>query len=69
MYRKQGDRVIIDISEDEYVSLLVTLGIALGAVMQRADPAFTDGILRLANSINEGNPRFRPYEVAPEPTT
>lgn len=59
MMRREGDRVLIDISKDEYLELLLMLGYAIGA----ASRPFQKSWLRLVNSINEGNPQFTPYEI------
>lgn len=65
-YKREGDRVTIEISVEQYLSLMLVLGSATGALQRRAgwlgavDPR---AVLRLANAINEGNPNHRPYEV------
>jgi hypothetical protein len=65
MMRREGGRVVIDISEDEFNSLLIMTGYAIAA--RRAHEPLPYGWVRLANSINEGNPNFTPYWVPPEP--
>lgn len=68
MMRREGGRVVIDISGDEYTLLLLALGVATGkaSMPDRARDlpgALMDHFLRLANSINEGNPNWTPYLV------
>ncbi|HTB10975.1 MAG TPA: hypothetical protein VK752_05365 [Bryobacteraceae bacterium] len=60
MMRREGGRVVIDISEEEYTLLLLKLGYATGRATDMAD---RNACLRLANAINEGNPQWTPYEV------
>ncbi len=61
MMRRENGRVVIEISLVEWEALLVTLGIAVGAV-SRNSPIFPQ-MVRLINVINEGNPNFTPYEI------
>jgi hypothetical protein len=61
MQRING-RVIIDISEDEYMSLMLALGYAIGA-RHRDEGRLPKGWLLLSNAINAWNPHFIPYEV------
>jgi hypothetical protein len=61
MFTRQNDRIIIDISEDEFDSLLIALGYAIGA--RSTHEPLPYGWLRLANSINEGNPNWTPYKL------
>lgn len=51
-------RVILelDLSEDEFVILSLALGYAAGN-----DPGPQNGFVRIANKINEGNPRWHPW--------
>jgi hypothetical protein len=54
--RRENGRVLIDISEHEYVCLLFMLGYALGC---NSRPDWW----RLVNSINDGNPDYIPYAI------
>lgn len=60
MMRREGGRVHIELSEDEFTTLLCCVGFAVGATTTR-EARFS--WLRLANAINEGNPAWTPYEV------
>ena len=73
MMRREGGRVVIEISSDEFHSLLLCLGYATGAASRRfggdvpsRDRMLADSWFRLANSINEGNPHWTPYGVPEE---
>ena len=61
MQRING-RVIIDISEDEFESLLLALGYAIGA-RHRDEGAMPKEWVRLVNAVNKGNQNFIPYEA------
>lgn len=70
MMRREGGRVVIDISEEEYESLLLCLGYATRKAMSTLhgydehlhrtvpsrDHKLATSWLRLTNAINEGNP-------------
>jgi hypothetical protein len=56
----------ITLDRNDYESLLVTLGYAIGAAIKDEDARRAWAILRLANRINEGNPAYIPYKVPPE---
>jgi hypothetical protein len=62
--RRENGRVVIDISQDEFDELLLALGYAAGDLMREGGNPYA--MLRLANSINEGNPAWTPYELPPE---
>lgn len=66
MFTRNGDRVQLDVSIDDWESLLVVIGIACGVVRSQGDRAGFFGIVALANRLNEGNAAFVPYEVPPE---
>lgn len=75
MMRREGGRVVIEISEEEFSGLLLMMGYAIGAaesenIQEKSAWAREynqrDAWLRLANAINEGNPNYTPYAV-PEP--
>jgi hypothetical protein len=65
MMKRTGGRVQIDISEDEFDCLLMTLGFAFAAAhKKKAGPIDERFILRLTNTINEGNPNYVRYDEA-----
>jgi hypothetical protein len=59
-WSEKGDRVVIDMTREEYNLLLIALGYATGAA-KNLD--LQQAFLRLVNMINEGNPNYTPYEV------
>ena len=61
--RREGERVVIDISEEEYTGLLRMMGFCAGTKFAQGDlPGFRAQLL-LANAINAGNPDWTCYEV------
>lgn len=62
MTRENG-RVKIDISEDELDLLNFAIGTIHGTAASRNQPALVAKILRLVNTINEGNGKYVPFEV------
>ena len=60
----EKDRVVIDMSRDDFDMLLLVLGLAAGG--QFDDRVFFWRVMKLANTINEGNPRYTPYEIPEE---
>lgn len=65
-WSKSGDEITIKLTQDEYGTLLLALGASVGAMHGKDDKLF-NAFLKLTNSINEGNPQYRPYEVREEP--
>jgi len=53
----------ITLTDDEFDQLLVVCGYAAGAAMKDRDDRLAYSFIRLANRINEGNPKWTPYEV------
>jgi len=56
--------VIITLNRQDYDSLLLCLGFASGSAMKEGSLSIADSFLRLANSINYGNPYWTPYETS-----
>lgn len=73
MMRSENGRVLIDFSQEEFDLLLLILGYSFGDHMRKAaeqaapfyagETAIPASWWRLLNSINEGNPNWRPYIV------
>jgi hypothetical protein len=69
MMRRKNGRVEFDLSEDDFMCLLVVLGFAWKAAEAHRNPAFRpEEVLRLANVINKGNPNYTPVEIEPAET-
>ena len=62
-FSKENGRVKIDISEEEYTSLLMVIGYAAGSAANKSTFYMC---IKIANVINEGNPRYTPYEIPKE---
>jgi hypothetical protein len=62
--RRENGKVLIEITDAEFAMLLLALGFATGSTTDDRDLKIR--ILRLVNSVNEGNPDFDSYAV-PEP--
>jgi hypothetical protein len=61
-YKRVNDRVLIDISVREFSELMIALGFFIG----QDGSGVNWEMVRLANSINEGNPQFIPYAIPKE---
>lgn len=58
----------INLTDDEFDQLLVVCGYAAGAAMNDRDDRLAYSFIQLANRINEGNPKYTPYELPEERT-
>jgi len=66
-FTSQGDRVTLEMTREQYDSLMTMLGFALGAVMaQIDDKEMFYSWLSFTNELNNGNPNFTPYEIPEE---
>lgn len=66
MMRRENGQVHLTITTDEFNTILMALGGFLSAAMQDQHPLAIH-VLRVANSINIGNPDWTPYEIPEEP--
>jgi len=62
MMKWENGRVLIDISLEEWERLLLLMGYAAAARRNNTGKFPADWI-RLINSIAEGSPDFKPYEI------
>jgi hypothetical protein len=61
-YREENGQVVLTMSVEDYQRVLMIFG---AASMTRLTELIPLGdILNLLNRLNEGNPNYRPYEVA-----
>jgi hypothetical protein len=61
-WKREGARIVIEIDGDTFDALMMCLGLAA------AHPEFCNIALCVANTVNEGNPHYRPYAITqPEP--
>jgi hypothetical protein len=60
--KRENGRVVIDISDADYKMLLIALGMAMAVSL--GDDERVALIVRLANTINEGNPDWTPYALS-----
>jgi hypothetical protein len=65
--RSVSDNVVIELTCDEFDSLLIMMGYAAGAASS-CDSQLLTSFLRLANAVNRNNPRWTPYAMPDEPT-
>lgn len=63
MYQRKDDTVTLTMTVEEYESLLMALGYALGFSNNRGNLDLFSEWIKLANSLNKGNPKYTPYEV------
>lgn len=65
-YRRDGDKVTLEMSLDDWERLLFMAGMAIGDAHRRSDMRAFYAELGVVNRINEGNPNFTPYEIPEE---
>jgi hypothetical protein len=58
----QGN-VTIKLTGNDYGGLLLCLGYATGAAVKEGDMRLADKFLEMSNIINQGNPKWVPYEI------
>jgi NADPH-dependent glutamate synthase beta subunit-like oxidoreductase len=64
---QEGDRVTIEMTRDDYDTLLIILGAGLSAIYSKeGDNRTYNSWLRFINELNNGNPNFTPYEIPSE---
>lgn len=61
-YREQGENVVLTISKNQYLMLMMALGIAAGTVCKQDERDLFRTLVKLTNSLNIGNPNYKPYE-------
>lgn len=64
-YKTDGETVTLTMTYDDYLSLILNLGIAAGAMSESEISTHLYGSLALANRLNAGNPTWTPYEIPP----
>lgn len=66
MYAEDQDgNVVITLNRQDYDSLLLCLGYAIGGATKDNALDIANVFLRLANTVNQGNPDWRPYATTP----
>lgn len=68
MLTRENGNVHITITEDDSMLLMVALGMAIAAAHQNENALFRS-FIRLADTINEGNPNYEPYGTTDAPPT
>ena len=63
---KQGNHVTLQMTRDDFDTLLLELGTAAGAAARDHDRVSLYRSLDLANRLNATNPDFTPYEIPAE---
>lgn len=61
-YTESGDKVTLEMTRDDYSTLMFMLSGALGSASQGRGLSF-NSCLRFVNELNRTNPNFTPYEV------
>jgi hypothetical protein len=56
----------IELTQDEFDSLLVMVGYAAGAAFKEGNRNMAYRFICIANKINANNPRWFPYEIPEE---
>jgi hypothetical protein len=62
-YTEQGDRVTLEMTREDYATLILALGFAGGSALDRGEPAMFWAIIDFANRMNATNPNFIAYEI------
>lgn len=60
-YQEKNGQVILTMSQEDYDSLLLALGIATAHAMKHGGNP--NRWLALVNRLNSGNPNYTPYQV------
>ena len=56
-----AERVKLDLSREDYEHLLFVLGFAAATMFEQAENERALSIIKLADTLNEGNPNWTPY--------
>ena len=64
-YSEENGQVILTMSQEDYDALLLRLGMAAGLAAKEC-PKLLNEHVKMLNRLNEGNPHFRPYQLAKE---
>jgi hypothetical protein len=62
-YTEDGDRIILEMSQDDYQQLLMMVGYGLGSVRRNGNEDLYWDWLKFINEMNAGNPGFKPYKI------
>lgn len=63
-YSEEGDLVVLRMTRDDFFALLIALGRATGAAIERRGPIPFESWVEIANRLNEGNPGWTPYRLS-----
>ena len=65
-YTQEGERVTLEMTRDDFDTLILALGYAAGAAHANPDLTLFWRWIAFANRLNATNPNFTPYEIPPE---
>ncbi len=67
-YKRDGDRVTLEMSIDDYDHTVMALGMAAGHAAKEhgAGGKHFRHWIRIVNRVCEGSPNFKPYDIGPE---
>ena len=63
-WKREGDRVTVDMSIDDWEILLMRLGFSIGATHASG---WDREVIGFVNRLNDGNPGFAPYVMPRDP--
>lgn len=65
-YREENGQIVLTMNQQQYERLLMVFAMATmkGMVFRSDFPRATENTMELLNQLNEGNPNYRPYQVA-----
>jgi hypothetical protein len=64
-YTRNGEKVTIEMTREDFEQLLLILGFAIGAA-HRQGPEMFYRHLQFVNELNRTNPEFKQYEIPEE---
>jgi hypothetical protein len=65
-YTRDGDRITLEMTVDDYSSLMVMMGMVLGLTYSGSDRKMARECTRFVNEMNADNPAYKPYAIPPE---
>jgi hypothetical protein len=68
-YREENGQIVLTMTPLEYERLLMVFAMATmkGMTLRAEFPRAVENTMGLLDSLNEGNPNYRPYNLSPSP--
>jgi hypothetical protein len=65
-FTQSGERITLEMTEEDYDALTLFLGIASGHAHRDGDLQMFWRMIQFVNRLNRTNPNFRQYDVPPQ---